>query len=146
DMRSAVWAFGDAARDADIALVYFAGHGLEVAGENYLVPIDAKLVREADLEYETVTLASVLQSVGGARKLKIAVLDACRNNPLGARMVLRSGAPRSVTRGLARIEPKGEVLVAYAARAGTLAQDGEGRHSPYAEALMVHMATPGLDV
>jgi len=145
-MREAIRTLGDAAREADIALLYFAGHGLEVGGENYLVPVDAKLAREADLEYETITLASLLHAVDGARKLKIAILDACRNNPLGARMVLRSGATRSVSRGLARIEPKGEVLVAYSARAGTTASDGDGRHSPYAEALMTHMATPGLDV
>jgi uncharacterized caspase-like protein len=145
-MRESLRLFGDTAQGADIALVYFAGHGLEVAGENYLIPIDAKLVRESDLEYEAVTLASVLNAAGSARKLKLAILDACRTNPLSERMVLRSGATRSATRGLARIEPKGEVLVAYAARAGTVAQDGGGKHSPYAEALLKHLATPGLDV
>ena len=80
------------------------------------------------------------------RRLRVVILDACRNNPLGERMTLRVGLMRSVTRGLARIEPKGDVLVAYAARAGTLALDGAGRHSPFAEALLKHMITPGLDV
>jgi formylglycine-generating enzyme required for sulfatase activity len=83
--------------------------------------------------------------VSGARKLKLVILDACRNNPLGERIILSSGVARSF-RGLARIEPKGEVLVAYAAKAGKLALDGVGRHSPYAQALLEHMATPGLDV
>ena len=92
------------------------------------------------------TLASVLGAVDGARKLKLVILDACRNNPLGEKMALRAGRMRSVTRGLARLEATGEVLVAYAAKAGTLAHDGDGRHSPYAEALLKHMATPGLDV
>ena len=145
-MREAVRRFTDAALAADVALVYYAGHGLEVAGENYLVPVDAKLLRDVDLEYEAVTLGSLLAAVDGARKLKLVILDACRNNPLGEKMALRAGRTRSVTRGLARLEATGEVLVAYAAKAGTLAQDGAGRHSPYAEALLKHMATPGLDV
>jgi formylglycine-generating enzyme required for sulfatase activity len=145
-MREAVRLFGDTARAADVALVYFAGHGLEVAGENYLVPVDAKLLRDVDLDYEAVSLGLVLNAVDGARKLKLVVLDACRNNPLGDRIALRAGRTRTVSRGLGRLDATGEVLVAYAAKAGTLAQDGAGRHSPYAEALLKHMATPGLDV
>jgi len=145
-MREAMRLFGEAARGADIALIYYGGHGIEVAGENYLIPTDAKLLRDADLEYEAVTLASVLSAVSTAKRLRVVILDACRNNPLGERMALTAGVARSVTRGLARIEPKGDVLVAYAARAGTLALDGAGRHSPYAEALLKHMMTPGLDV
>jgi uncharacterized caspase-like protein len=145
-MREAVRVFGDAAREADIALIYYGGHGLEVAGDNYLIPTDARLLRDADLEYEAVTLATVLSAVETAKRLRVVILDACRNNPLGEKMTLRVGLMRSVTRGLARIEPKGDVLVAYAARAGTLALDGTGRHSPYAEALLKYMMTPGLDV
>lgn len=145
-LREAVRAFGQAAREADVALVYFAGHGLEVAGENYLVPTDARLERDTDLEYEAVTLASVLNAAAGARRLRVVILDACRNNPLGERIALKAGTTRSVTRGLARIEPTGDVLVAYAAKAGTLAEDGNGRHSPFAEALLKHLPTPGLDV
>jgi len=144
-MRDELRVFAEAARGADIAVVYYAGHGLELAGENYLIPIDAKLIRDIDLEFEAVTLALILDVVSGARKLKLVILDACRNNPLGERIMLSSGVTRSF-RGLARIEPKGEVLVAYAAKAGKLALDGVGRHSPYAEALLKHMATPGLDV
>src|SRR5262245_46899636 len=145
-MREVVRLFGDSARAADVALVYYAGHGLEVAGENYLVPVDAKLLRDFDLDYEAVALGLVLKAVDGARKLKVVVLDACRNNPLGDRMALRAGRTRTVARGLGRLDATGEVLVAYAAKAGTLAQDGAGRHSPYAEALLRHMTTPGLDV
>jgi len=145
-LREAVRGFGEVAREAEVALIYYAGHGLEVAGENYLVPTDAKLVRDAHLEYEAVTLASLLNAAGGARRLRVVILDACRNNPLGERIALRAGVARSVTRGLARIEPPGDVLVAYAAKAGTLAEDGAGRHSPFAEALLKHLPTPGLDV
>src|SRR5262249_2443601 len=105
-----------------------------------------KLLRDVDLDYEAVNLGLVLNAVDGARKLKLVVLDACRNNPLGDRMALRAGRTRTVTRGLGRLDATGEDLVAYAAKPGTLAQDGAGRHSPYAEAILKHMATPGLDV
>jgi uncharacterized caspase-like protein len=145
-MREVVRLFGEKARSADIAVVYYAGHGLEVGSQNYLIPIDARLIRDLDLEFEAVTLASILKVVEGARKLKLVILDACRTNPLGEKMSLPGRATRSVGRGLARIEPRGDVLVAYSARAGTLAQDGSGKHSPYTEALLKHMATPGLDV
>ena len=145
-MREAVRAFRTKAREADVAMVYYAGHGIEVAGENHLVPIDAKLERDDDLQDEAVTLSTILGAVANARRLRLIVLDACRNNPLGDKMSLSTGAVRSVTRGLGRIEPKGDVLVAYAARAGTVARDGSGGHSPYAQALLKHMPTPGLDV
>jgi uncharacterized caspase-like protein len=155
-MHDAIRQFEPSARAADVALVYYAGHGLEVGGQNYLMPVDAKLSRDSDLDEEAITLASLLSAASRARKLKLVVLDACRNNPVSERMVLRAGTARSVQRGLARIESqgdglasvvtKGEVLVAYAAKAGTEALDGKGRHSPYAEALLKHLATPGLDV
>ncbi len=146
DMRRVIRDFGQSANGADIAVIHFAGHGLELAGENYLLPVDAKVIRDGDLEYETVTLTSVLSSVRGATKLRLVILDACRNNPLGDRMALSAGATRAVTRGLARIEPSGDVLVAYSAKHGTLAQDGTGPLSPYAEALVKHLATPGVDI
>jgi hypothetical protein len=145
-LRRAARRFGESAKNSDVALVYYAGHGLEIAGTNYLVPVDAKLARDVDLEYEAVTLESVLSAVSGARRLKLVILDACRNNPLANRMALRAEASRSVKRGLARIEPRGEVLVAYAAKAGTVAADGVSEHSPYTAALLKHLATPGLDV
>lgn len=145
-MREELRTFAGKAGDADTAVVYYAGHGIEVAGENYLVPTDAKLTRDIDLEYEAITLASVLSAVGDARKLKLVILDACRNNPLGDKIALRAGVTRQASRGLTRIEPKGDVLVAYSAKAGTLALDGKDRHSPYAEALLATLATPGLDI
>jgi uncharacterized caspase-like protein len=155
-MYEAIRQFEPSAKKADVALVYYAGHGLEVGGQNYLMPIDAKLARDSDLKDEAITLADLLSAASGARMLKLVILDACRNNPVSERMVLRAGATRSVRRGLARIEHKGdglasvetrgEVLVAYAAKAGTVALDGSGRHSPYADALLKHLATPGLDL
>ena len=145
-MREEVRAFAAKVAGAEVAIVYYAGHGIEVAGENYLVPVDAKLAHDRDLEYEAVTLASVLEAVSEARKLKLVILDACRDNPLSHKINLRAGTTRKLARGLERIEPAGDVLVAYAAKAGTVALDGTGKHSPYAEALLKHMPTPGIDV
>jgi uncharacterized caspase-like protein len=116
------------------------------SGENFLVPVDAALKSASSIAFEAATLSGVLDAVRPAAKLRFVILDACRNNPLGDRIALRSGATRSVSRGLARIEPQGDVLVAYAAKAGTLALDGSRQNSPYAEALLEHLPTPGLDV
>lgn len=145
-MRRALSAFGDAADGADTALVFFAGHGMELGGENYLIPTDAKLKRDRHLKFEAIKLSSVLESVEGARRLRLVVLDACRNNPFAATMRYARGAKRSVARGFERVEPESDVLVAYAARHGTTADDGTGRHSPYTTALLAHMAEPGVDI
>ena len=102
-MREELRAFAGRVAGADIAIVYYAGHGIEVAGENYLVPVDAKLGRDRDLDYEAVTLASVLNVVSEARKLKLVILDACRNNPLADKIALRAGVTREASRGLVRI-------------------------------------------
>jgi TPR repeat protein/uncharacterized caspase-like protein len=145
-MRDTIRAFAAKVAGSDVALIYYAGHGIEGAGQNYLVPTDAKLVSDLDLEYEAITLSSVLTTVGQARKLKLVILDACRNNPMSDKMTVASGVTREWTRGLRAIEPKGDLLVAYAASAGTVALDGTGKHSPFADALLKHMPTPGLDV
>ena len=146
-MREAIRAFGPMAQGAEMALVYFAGHGLEVAGENWLLPVSAAFAHERDLGYEAVSLSSILTAVKDATKLRLVILDACRNNPLGERIALSSAATRSVLRGLARVEPSGDILVAYSAKHGTLAEDGPaGDHSPFAAALALNMATPGLDI
>ena len=144
-MRRALQDFEDAARGAVIALVYYAGHGIEVDGENYLVPVDAKLLRDTHVEDETVPLSRVLRAIEGASQLKLVMLDACRNNPFAAQME-RSSAARSIGRGLARVEPAAKTLVAYAAKGGTTAEDGDGEHSPFAVALLNHIETPGLEI
>ena len=146
-MREAIRAFGQTAQGAEMAIVYYAGHGLEVAGENWLLPVSAAFTHERDLEYEAVSLSSILAAVKDATKLRLVMLDACRNNPLGERITLSSGATRSVLRGLARVEPSGDILVAYSAKHGTLAEDGPaGGNSPFATALALNMGTPGLDI
>ena len=110
------------ASGADIAAVFFAGHGTERDGRNYLIPIDATLARASDLDLQAITLDTVVDQLAGATKLKLVILDACRNNvfPL-------AGARRSTARGLARVEPEDNTLIAYAAKDGTTADDGAGR-------------------
>jgi tetratricopeptide (TPR) repeat protein len=138
-------AFGREAESADWAVVYFAGHGIEVGGVNYLIPVDAKLETDRDLQYEAVALEQVLGSVEAARKLRLVILDACRDNPF-ARLMRRTVASRSIGRGLGRIEPEGGTLVAYAAKHGEVALDGEGTNSPFVTALVKRLPTPGMEI
>jgi hypothetical protein len=140
--RAALIEMARESADADLGLVYFAGHGTEVGGRNFLIPVDATLATGSALDVEAIPLDTVLGQLGKVRKLKLVILDACRNNPFPL-----AGGKRSVSRGLARIEPEDNTLVAYAARDGTTADDGVGRrHSPFTESLLKHIATPGLEV
>jgi len=136
--------FGDKAAEADWAVIYYAGHGIEMKGENYLVPVDAELTRAEHVEDEAVTLTRVLSKAEPARTLRMVILDACRNNPF--RLASADGRTRAIGRGLSPVEPAGGVLVAYAARGGTLADDGNGEHSPFTQALLANLETPGLEV
>jgi uncharacterized caspase-like protein len=146
-MRDELAAFEDKATGADWAVVYYAGHGIEVDGRNFLVPIDAELKRSTDVEDESYALDRVLARVAAAGKLQLVILDACRENPFKRRMA--GLATRAIgERGLARIEPAHpNVIVAYAARDGEVALDGKpGENSPYARALLKHLAEPGLEL
>ena len=143
--RRALQAFGAEAEGADIAVIYFAGHGIEVDGRNFLIPTDAKLQRARDVDFAAVPLDQVLGAVDGARKLSLVIFDACRHNPFRARL-LRSGGTRSIGRGLHSVEPDENVLVAYAAKHGTYALNGKGDNSPYAEALLAHIEKPAIEV
>ena len=145
-MRDTIQRFSRQAAQADVALVYYAGHAIELAGRNYLVPIDAQLNTDMDVAFEAVALDLVQQAVGSAKSLRIIILDACRDNPFANRMTITSGANCSVGRGLARVDPPGETLVAYAAKAGSTAADGTGSNSPFTTALLKHLPTPGLDI
>jgi uncharacterized caspase-like protein len=145
EMRKAVVDFGRAAEGSDMAVVFYAGHGMEVGGENWLIPINAELRSDADIEAEAVSLRSISLQVSKARQLGLVILDACRNNPFAAKMK-RSLATRAVARGLAPTEPSDNVLIAYAARDGTTASDGDGRNSPFTTALLRHIETPGLEI
>jgi hypothetical protein len=146
ELRKAIRAFAAKVRDTDVAVVYFAGHGIEVGGNNYLVPTDANLRSDLDVEDEAVSLDRVLQIMEPAKRLRLVILDACRDNPFLAAMK-RTVASRSVGRGLAQIEPaKPNTLIAFAAKAGSVAEDGTGQHSPFTESLLKHIAEPGLDL
>jgi len=147
DMRGAIRQFAKRARRADIAAIYFAGHGMELAGENWLIPVDAKLETDDDVEDEAIPLKYVMGKIGGAKTLSLLILDACRNNPFKKKMRSVRGFSRSVSRGLERVEPVGNTLVAYAARDGTVALDGKrGANSPYAQAWLKHIETPNVDI
>jgi uncharacterized caspase-like protein len=146
DLRRVIREFAETSRDADISVIYYAGHGIEVDGTNYLVPADAKLLSDFDVEDETVSLERVLKALDPVRRLKLVILDACRDNPF-AKTMKRSVASRSIGRGLAQIEPTmSDTLIAFAAKAGAVASDGDGRNSPFATALVRHIAEPGLDL
>lgn len=145
NMRLALKDFANESAGAELALVYFAGHGIEVSGQNYLIPTDARLETATDVDFEGIPLPSVLSSVEGADNLKLVILDACRNNPFRARMIRRSGT-RSIGRGLAKVEPESNTLVAFAAKEGTVALDGDDKHSPYANALLQVVEEAGVEV
>jgi uncharacterized caspase-like protein len=153
--------FADEAEKSDWAMVYYAGHGIEVGGTNYLIPVDAKLATDRDVQLEAVSIDQVLVGVEGAKKLKLIVMDACRDNPFVPQMrrttsaqltmgIQSGGAPaagtRSVGRGLAEVKPEGAMLVVFAAKHGQLALDGESTNSPFATAFVQRVPTPGVEI
>ncbi len=146
EMRRALRDFSDRARDADIAVIYYAGHGLELDGNNFLVPVDAKLERDADVYDEGLSLDRVLLAIEPAKQLRLVILDACRDNPF-AKNMKKTLATRAIDRGLAKVEPTSpNTLIAYSAKAGSTALDGNSSNSPFTLALAKHLTTPGLDV
>ena len=146
DTRNLLRQFSEKVQDADVAVVYYAGHGIEVDGMNYMVPIDAVLKHDTDAFDEAIPLDRVLQLIAPAKQLRLVILDACRDNPF-AQTMKRSVASRSLDRGLAGVEPdRPNTFIAFAAKAGSIAEDGDGAHSPFTTALLQHLTTPGLDI
>ena len=146
DLKRVIREFSQKTRDADVAVIYYAGHGIEVDGTNYLVAADAKLSNDFDVEDETVSLDRVLKALDSAKRLRLIIIDACRENPFSKSMK-RTVASRSIGRGLARIEPTStNTLVAFAAKAGAVADDGDGENSQFVQALVKYIAEPGLDL
>ncbi len=179
--RRALIEFGNAAQSADLAVIFFAGHGVEIDGKNWLIPVDAEVTSEVNVYAEAINLETLIDISVMPKMLGLVVLDACRNNPFvevasaetrsrsasvtpvsapaaeTERKVLtisgeKAARPetaaliQTMTRGLAPIEPAENVLVAFAAAAGTTANDGQGRNSPYTGALLRHVETPGLEI
>ena len=146
EMRKALREFGGKARDADAAVIYYVGHGIELDGTNYLVPTDATLETDSDIMDETLPLDRVLFAVEPARQLRLVILDACRDSPF-AKTMKRTSASRGIGRGLARVEPAGpNTMVAFAAKAGSTASDGDSKNGPFATALVDYLPKPGLDL
>ncbi len=145
-MRKTLAAFEEKASGADWALVYYAGHGMEMDGKNWVVPVDASLAKASDVADEAIPLDRILERVRPASSLRIVILDACRNNPFLARMLSGPGGSRSIGRGLAPIQPQRGEVVFYAARDGHTAMDGDGAHSPFAEAMLKVIEKPGLEL
>ncbi|SDR83802.1 caspase family protein [Bradyrhizobium canariense] len=146
DFKRAVREFLLTAETADIAVVYYAGHGVEIGGTNYLVPTDARLGRDYDVEDEAVALDRIIWALQSVRRLRLILLDACRDNPFPSK--LRSAGIRSTMKGgLGKLEDvSADTLVAYAAKAGSVSYDGDGVNSPYATALLRHLTEPGVDI
>jgi uncharacterized caspase-like protein len=133
---------------AEAGLFYYAGHGLQVGGENYLVPVDARLQREAQVRLQTLPLQTVLATMEVTVPTRIVLLDACRDNPLAQQLKRTMGASRSqaVGQGLAEVRTAVGTLIAYSTGPGDVAADGQGEHSPFTGALLDHISTPGLEV
>lgn len=146
EMRKALRDFGGKAREADVAVVYYAGHGIELDGTNYLIPTDATLETDSDVLDETLPLDRALFAVEPAKQLRLVILDACRDNPF-AKTMKRTIAARAIGRGLAKVEPTSpNTMIAFAAKAGSTASDGEAKNSPFATALVDRLPMPGLDL
>ena len=146
DMKRAFRDFAEKSRKADVAVVYYAGHGIEFDGTNYLLPVDTVLKRDSDVEDEAISLDRVVKTLDQAKRLRLIILDACRDNPF-ARTARRTIETRSLGQGLAKVEPlNSNTLIAFAAKAGSTAADGDDQHSPFTTSLLKHLTTPGLDL
>lgn len=138
--------FADEAEKADWAVVYYAGHGFEIGGVNYLVPIDAKLAADRDAEAQAVALEQVIAAVGAARKVRLVILDACRDNPFAPTMQ-RTLSLKLVDKGFSNIEPGAGFMVVYAAKHGETAIDGDdGADSPFSTALSREIKVPKVEI
>jgi hypothetical protein len=137
----AIRTFGRQLQGADVALFYYAGHGLQVRGANYLVPINANPAREADLDFELEDVALVLRQMeGSGTRLNLVFLDACRNNPFGGRGL------RAMESGLAQMRAPEGTLISFATQPGSVALDGNDGHSPFTNALARTIRKPGLGI
>jgi hypothetical protein len=155
ELRTIMKDFSFRSETADLALIYFAGHGIEVQGENFLIPIDARPQSNIDVQNQSVSLKEMLAVVEKARVMRIVILDSCRDNPLGGSIDTNAAVQSALqstdhaTRGvggLAPANPDRGTLVAFAAKDGQVALDGTQGNSPYARALVEKMSKPGLEI
>jgi uncharacterized caspase-like protein len=150
DFKRAIRRFEDTTAGADIAVVFYTGHGMELNGTNYVIPIDARLAVDRDARDEAIELGSLIESVESSKRLGLVILDACRDNPFLKTMKRQREAFRSTPRG-GLADPRNEsgqqhMLIAYAAKEGSIADDGYGEHSPFTTAILKNLTAPGLDI
>src|SRR4029077_1415134 len=149
DFDARIRSFTELLENADVAIFFYAGHGLQVAGRNYLIPVDAKLQGERDLDFDAVNLDFIMKQMelGRADKTNIVFLDACRDNPFSQNLA-RSMGTRSVSigKGLAQVETGVGTFIAYSTQPGNVALDGSGANSPFTAALSKHVREPGRDL
>ncbi|MEQ1636085.1 MAG: caspase domain-containing protein [Methylococcales bacterium] len=139
-MRRAIADFGRELASHDVGLFYYAGHGVQMNGRNYLIPIDAKIQYESDIEVESIDLAAVFSKMEGAgNRLNLVILDACRDNPFASNS-------RPLNQGLAFTSAPSGTLIAYATAPGKVAEEGEGKNGVYTKFLVKHIGTPGLRI
>ena len=143
-MRQSIRDFIGKLEGADVALFFYAGHGLQVGGNNYMAPVDAQLASYDDLDFEVLPIDLVLSAMERNAKVNLVFLDACRDNPLASTLARSMGTrSASVGRGLAKLDTGVGSLIAFATQPGSVAFDGKGRNSPFTTALLAHLGTPG---
>ena len=146
-MQRAISEFSVKLQTADVGLLYYAGHGLQVDGKNYLVPIDASLDNKLQLPFQTISADRILNVMESTKRISILLLDACRNNPLAERLSRSLGAHgMTLGRGLAKIEAETGTYIGYSNQPGNVALDGDGKNSPFATALVDKIKEPNVDI
>lgn len=147
-MRAAINRFAEAMPAANAALIFYAGHGIQVGGQNYLLPVTADLKNEIDLQFQGVAVGFLMRIMESPNRTSIVLLDACRNNPLAAQLArsMPAGRGATVASGLARIESGVGAYIGFATSPDAIALDGEGDHSPFTAALLKHIETENLDI
>jgi hypothetical protein len=146
-MRVALARFAQKLKGTAAALFYYSGHGLQIDGQNYLVPVDAQVDADSIMAFELVKLDDVIEALGYTTGTRLLVLDACRSNPFAKALAQRGGSRGGeITRGLARVEQTQGMLIAYATQPNAVAADGTGRNSPFTYALVREMQEPGIEV
>lgn len=145
EMEKRIRAFANKLIGADVGLFFYAGHGLQVDGRNFLAPVDATLKSDTDLDFEAIELDLVLKQLERNSRVSIVFLDACRDNPLAANLALASRS-LSIGRGLAQVEKAVGMMIAFATQPGNVALDGQGRNSPFTAALLRHIDSEGASI
>ncbi|PCI05596.1 MAG: hypothetical protein COB78_03090 [Hyphomicrobiales bacterium] len=149
EMRNSIREFVKILPDSEAALFFYAGHAMQIKGKNYLIPVDAKLEDKTSLDFETIELASILGFFSDEKRISIALLDACRDNPLSRKFARSFGATRSAFLGEGLSAPttvRGNVLIGFSTAPGEVALDGDGDNSPFTTALLKHMSTPDMEI